>query len=145
MPVSPTLITVLLTVGRVLLGGLFVSGGIGHLMSLPAMARNMGTHGVPSPMFALVSGTAFQIIAGTSLMLGLFVPLAALGLIVFTIASSAMMLNFWSMTGEQRINAIEGWQSNIGVIGGLLIVIALTLQKTAPCHLLSLFASRCAG
>jgi putative oxidoreductase len=132
-------------VGRVLLGGLFVSGGIGHLMSLPAMARNMGTRGVPAPMLALVSGTAFEIIAGTCLMLGLFVPLAALGLIVFTIAASAMMMNFWSMSGEQRINAIDGWNSNMGVIGGLLIVIALTLQKTASCHFVSLFASRCAG
>jgi putative oxidoreductase len=145
MPVSPTFITVLLTVGRVLLGGLFVSGGIGHLMSLPTVARNMRTRGVPSPMLALVSGTAFQIIAGTCLMLGLFVPLAALGLIVFTIAASVMMMTFWSMTGEQRVNAIDGWQSNLGVIGGLLIVIALALQKAAPCDAISAFASHCAG
>jgi hypothetical protein len=34
------------------------------------------------------------------------------------------------MTGEKRTRAIDNWQSNLGVIGGLLIVCALALGKT---------------
>ena len=81
------------------------------------------------PMLALVSGTAFEMVAGACLAFGLFVPLAASGLIAFTITASVLMMNFWSMTGDERIHAIDGWQSNLGVIGGLLLVIALALQK----------------
>jgi len=145
MTISPNWILVLLTAGRVLLGGLFVSGGIGHLMSLPVMARTMRTRGVPFPMAALLSGTAFEIVAGAFLVLDLFVPLASLGLIVFTIAASVMMMNFWNMTGEERTNAIDGWQSNVGVIGGLLIVISLALQKAVSCYAIWPFISRCVG
>ena len=68
--------------------------------------------------------------AGALLMFGLLVPLAAVGLMLFTIAGSAMMMNFWDMTGEKRMSAIDGWHSNLGVIGGLLILTALALGKT---------------
>ena len=68
--------------------------------------------------------------AGALLMFGLLVPLAAVGLMLFTIAGSAMMMNFWDMTGEKRMSASDGWHSNLGVIGGLLILTALALGKT---------------
>lgn len=124
---------VLVTGGRLLLGGLFIIGGIGHLFALPTIAAQMRERTVPFPVLALSAGTAFEITAGMALMFGLFVPLAAFGLILFTIASSVMMMNFWNMTGEKRMSAIDGWVSNFGVIGGLLIVAALALDKTACC------------
>jgi putative oxidoreductase len=130
MTISPDETMVLVAVGRLLLGGLFILGGIGHLFALPTVAGQMAARGVPLPMLALIAGTAFQIVAGVLLMLGLFVPMAALGLILFTIAGSVMLMNFWDMTGEKRTRAIDNWQSNLGVIGGLLIVCALALGKT---------------
>ena len=135
MAISPDETMVLVAAGRLLLGGLFILGGIGHLFALPTVAGQMAARGVPLPMLALIAGTAFQIVAGVSLMLGLFVPMAALGLILFTIAGSVMLMNFWDMTGEKRTRAIDNWQSNLGVIGGLLIVCALALgtpYKTDP-------------
>lgn len=54
-------------------------------------------------------------------MLGLWVAAAAFGLIVFTVAASIMLLNFWSMEGEARIGARSAFESNIAIIGGLLI------------------------
>ena len=131
MAFSPDATMALIAVGRLLLGCLFILGGIGHLFALPSIAGQMGQRGVPLPMPTLIFGTAFQIVAGASLMLGLFVPLAALGLILFTLAGSVMMLNFWNMTGEKRMTAIDNWQSNLGVIGGLLIVAALAFGKVA--------------
>ncbi len=66
---APTLVVV----GRALLGCLFVGGGIRHLTIFAAIAKDMGRRGVPFPRLVLAAGTAFQIAAGTLLILGMFV------------------------------------------------------------------------
>ena len=111
--------------GRLLVGGLFIVGGITHCFVLPTMAGQMTEHGIPFAKPALIAGSLFEIAAGLAVMVGWLVPLAAGSLIVFTIASSCMMMNFWSLSGEKRMAAMDGWTSNLGVIGGLLIVAAL--------------------
>ncbi|MPZ40370.1 MAG: DoxX family membrane protein, partial [Rhizobiales bacterium] len=87
--------------------------------------KKMGVH---FPRLTLAAGTTFQITAGALLMFGLFVVPAALGLTIFTIAASVMMLPFWSMEGTPRIVAFNNWLSNIGIIGGLLIAAAHPLS-----------------
>jgi uncharacterized membrane protein YphA (DoxX/SURF4 family) len=52
-------------------------------------------------------------------------------LIVFTLVASTMFLHFWSMKGADRVNAINAWWSNIGIIGGMLVVVAHTLRHGA--------------
>ena len=115
----------LILAGRLLIGGLFVIGGITHFFVLPIMVRQMTERGVPFARPALIAGSLFEIIAGLTVMLGWLVSLAAGLLIAFTVASSCMMMNFWDLDGEKRLAALDGWMSNLGVIGGLLIVAAL--------------------
>lgn len=111
-------------IGRVLLGGLFVLGGIQHFTSFPAVSEGMVKRGVPMARLVLVVGSIFQIACGVLLMLGLWVTAAALGLVVFTLAASAMFMNFWRLGGEARAGAIGGWKTNLALIGGLLIAAA---------------------
>jgi putative oxidoreductase len=115
---------VLLIVGRLLLGGLFVYGGVHHLFTIPAITEAMIARGVPAARLVLLAGSAFQFIAGLLLMIGVFVAPAALGLVVFTVAASIMLLNFWDMEGPAREAAKNVWQSNLAIIGGLLIAAA---------------------
>ncbi|MCL1633633.1 DoxX family protein [Luteimonas sp. SX5] len=110
--------------GRVLLGGLFVLGGIEHFTSLPAVSGAMAKRGVPMAHLVLIAGSLFQIACGALLMLGLWVTAAALGLVVFTLAASAIFMNFWSLQGEARAGAIGGWKTNLALIGGLLVAAA---------------------
>ncbi|ANL35675.1 DoxX family protein [Rhizobium phaseoli] len=80
--------------------------------------------GIPFAKWVLISGSVFQIAAGLLLMLGLFVAAAAFGLIIFTLAASVMLLNFWDMEGTARDSAINSWKSNMAIIGGLLTAAA---------------------
>lgn len=114
----------LLILGRILLGGLFVFGGIKHFFIVPVLTEVMEKRGVPFAKLTLIAGSTFQTVAGTLLMAGLCVVPAAFGLIVFTIAASIMLLNFWDMQGEPREAAVNNWAVNVGVIGGLLIAAA---------------------
>ena len=117
--------------GRALLGALFIVGGIRHCFILPPLTQALANRGVPAPRLVLIAGTGLQIAAGTALLLGLYPILAVACLITFTLTASALLLNFWSLEGAERINAVNAWWSNVGVIGGLLVVAAHTLSRDA--------------
>ncbi|MPZ41450.1 MAG: DoxX family membrane protein, partial [Rhizobiales bacterium] len=84
MMIGPELAPTLMTAGRILLGFLFVAGGIIHIIMFAAIAGDMKKMGVHFPRLTLAAGTTFQITAGALLMFGLFVVPAALGLTIFT-------------------------------------------------------------
>jgi putative oxidoreductase len=111
-------------IGRVLLGGLFVLGGIHHFFALPGVTSALAARGVPMARVALIAASLFQILAGLLLMLGLWVAPAAIGLVVFTLVSSCLLLNFWDLEGPARASAKMTFQSNLAIIGGLLIAAA---------------------
>ena len=118
------IIELVAVIGRLLLGGLFVVGGVHHFFIAPMIADAIDKRGVPFPKFVFWAGTIFQLVAGACLMVGFYVIYAAAGLIGFTLAASVMMLNFWNMQGQDRTNAINGWLSNFAIIGGLLLAMA---------------------
>ncbi|QSY93803.1 DoxX family protein [Rhizobium bangladeshense] len=114
----------MLVIGRLLLGGLFVAGGVHHFFVTVPLTDAIEARGVPLAKWVLLSGSVFQIAAGFLLMLGLFVAAAAFGLIIFTLAASVLLLNFWDMQETARDSAINTWKSNMAIIGGLPIAAA---------------------
>ena len=114
--------------GRILLGGMFVVAGLRHLTIVPALTAAVTARGIPFPQAVVLAGTGFQITAGLSLAYGLFVAWAALGLILFTVVASAMLVNFWDKQGEERIALANAFQTNIGLIGGLMLAAAHGLR-----------------
>lgn len=117
-------------IGRLLLGGLFVVAGIRHFFIIPLVAQAIAQRGVPAPKLVLVVGSLFEIVAGLFLVLGILVVVASFGLIVFTVAASIMLLNFWSMQGPARDAAFNNCLSNLAVIGGLLVTAAHALAAS---------------
>jgi putative oxidoreductase len=116
---------ILLIAGRILLGGLFVFGGIKHFFMVPLLTEVMTQRGVPFPKLTLIAGSTFQTVVGALLIFGIFVTPASFGLIAFTVLASVMFLNFWDMpAGEQREAAKNNVAVNVGVIGGLLLAAA---------------------
>jgi putative oxidoreductase len=115
---------ILLILGRFLLGGLFVYGGVHHLFAIPALTQALAARGVPAPQLVLLVGSAFQFVAGLLLILGLFVAPASFALILFTLTASVMLVNFWDMEGPAREAATNVWLSNLAIVGGLLITAA---------------------
>jgi putative oxidoreductase len=117
-------VAVLLVLGRLLLGGLFLFAGIRHFWLLDPLTGLLASRGVPAPRLALIAGSVWEGVFGALLVLGIAVPLAALALVGFTIVATALFLNFWSMEGQQREIALNGALTNVGVVGGLLIAAA---------------------
>lgn len=118
----------LVLAGRILLGGIFVVAGLHHLRIVPILTAAVEARGLPLPRAVVLIGTGFQITAGLTLMYGMFIAWAALGLILFTIVASVMLVNFWDKQGEERIALANAFRTNVGLIGGLLLAAAQGLR-----------------
>lgn len=110
--------------GYFLMGGIFVFAGIDHFRNFPAVRGMMAQRGWPIPGPLLASVSAFQIMAGLCLALGLFRPWAALGLAVFTVAASLSFLDFWRTNTPDRMWMRSEFIINTGLLGGLLLAFA---------------------
>ena len=124
MPLPAEIAPVVLAAGRVLLGGLYVSGGVHHFFELTPLTNAMRARGVPAPRLSLLFGSVFQAVFGLLLMLGLYVAWASLALVAFTIVASIIFLNFWNLQGDARTASIRALQTNVALCGGLLIAAA---------------------
>lgn len=111
----------LIIVGRVLLGGYYVWGGVHHFFLIEPITRMVADRGMPAPKLVMLGGSVFQIVCGVALALGLYVTAAALGLVLFTIIASVMLVNWWDMEGDARFNALNTFKANLALIGGLMI------------------------
>ncbi|MFA5900955.1 MAG: DoxX family protein [Hyphomicrobium sp.] len=118
--------TVLVTVGQLLMGGLFVWAGLNHFgpageKLIPILAAR----GIPQPRRALYAASSFEAVCGACLMLGIAVAPVAIALVVFTIAVSVLLVNFWDMPeGDAREMLKTVWASNSAIVGGLLVTAA---------------------
>ena len=114
-----------LIAGRILLGGVFVRGGLTHFSALTPMSEAMRARGVPLARTTLIVGTLWQIVFGVLLMIGVFPALAALALALFLVLATIMMLNFWDHPpGPEREALVRGFASNVAILGGLLTAAA---------------------
>ncbi|WMT91371.1 DoxX family protein [Pelagibacterium sp. H642] len=121
---TPELADTAIIVARILVGALFIIGGLRHFPVLDAMTAAMKERGVPQARLVLIVGSIYQIVLGITLALGLFAAASALGLILFTVLATVMMLNFWDKEGPQRAALFNGFMSNVAIIGGLLALAA---------------------
>ncbi len=123
---DPIFAHVLITVGQLLLGALYVWAGLNHFG--PAGERvvpMLAARGVPMPREALYAASVFELLCGACLMLGIAVAPAALGLALFTLVASVILVNFWDMpAGEMREGLKIVFASNAAIVGGLLIAAA---------------------
>lgn len=111
-------------IGLLLIGGVFVFAGIDHFVRFKQTIALLAEQGLPLPGLTLAAGSAVEVVAGLCLAAGFYQPYAALVLVVFTIAASFMLLNFWRYSGEQRQGLRSAFIINVAVIGGLLVAAA---------------------
>ena len=99
---------------RICLCLIFLKAGISHIIGYSGTVEMMSSQGLPIPSVLLIFTIAFQILGGLSLLLGYKVKIGSLLLIVFLIPATLAFHN--------PVNDINGFLKNIGLIGGLLMV-----------------------
>ncbi len=100
---------------RVCLCLIFLKAGISHIIGYSSTVEMMSSKGLPIPDILLIFTIAFQLLGGLSLLLGYKVKIGSWLLIAFLIPATLAFHN--------PASDINGFLKNIGLIGGLLMVI----------------------
>lgn len=102
---------------RICLCLIFFKAGISHIIGFNSTVEMMTNNGLPLANVLLFFTIVFQLLGGLSLLLGYQVKLGSLLLILFLIPAT---LVFHNPIGNP--NQINDFLKNIGLIGGLLMV-----------------------
>ena len=110
--------------GLTLLGGVFVWAGADHFLRFGEVAAMLEERGFPAQRAMLAAGSLVEIVAGACLAAGFHTTWAAAALILFTIAATVTLLDFWRHDGAARQGLRSAFIINIAVIGGLMLAAA---------------------
>lgn len=116
MPRHATLIS---TVGRVLIGLVFVMSGLSKLAAAQATQAYIASVGLPAPVLGYVVAIAVEAGAGALLLVGFQTRLVAAVLAAFTLATAIFVHNNFA---DQ--NTMVHFLKNLMIIGGLFQIVA---------------------
>ena len=110
--------------GQLLIAFLFLATGIINAgWKFQQHLDRMIDAGVPLARPALIIGFAMQFAGGAMLALDYRVSLAAIILIIFTVAATAIFHRFWLIEDPLRRHlAVSFVFNNLGIVGGLLLL-----------------------
>jgi uncharacterized membrane protein YphA (DoxX/SURF4 family) len=133
----------LFIVGRVLLALIFILSGIQKLLDLSATAGMIEARlvvppalidleanvvewsGMPLPkVLAVVSGVA-ELLGGLMIATGFGLRVAAVMLILFTLAVTGLFHDFWNLPGAEAANAMAHAMKNLSIVGALLMLFVI--------------------
>jgi putative oxidoreductase len=120
--------------GRFILGGPFLMGGVEKLMSLDKFAATLVKGGVSDQFAAVLAPVAagVEAVGGLLIILGLFTHWASLLMIAFTLIASFVGHRFWEFDGEVRMLQMANFMKNIMIVGAFCL---LYVAGGGPCSI----------
>jgi putative oxidoreductase len=110
---------------RVLLSSPFLYSGVDKCWRWSAAQREVAASGLPWPTLLHLVTVVVQLGGGLSLLLGIEARLGALLLLLFLIPVTVMYHPFWKRSGADLVTEADHFLSNLAIIGGLLVIVAL--------------------
>ena len=113
-----------------LLCAAYIQGPVTKILDFDGAIAEMTHFGLsPAPLFA-VGVIVFELVASTMILIGRWRWLAALALAAFTLAATFVALRFWEMpAGQGQMMATNAFYEHLGLIGGFLLVALVDLAR----------------
>jgi uncharacterized membrane protein YphA (DoxX/SURF4 family) len=113
------------SLGRLLLAGIFISGGADAFLKPGGRVDKVAAAGLPEPKQSVELNGLAMVIGGTLLGLGLAPKLAASLLLVCLLPTTVVGHAFWKEESEAvRKGQMTQFYKNLGLLGGLLLVLS---------------------
>jgi putative oxidoreductase len=112
-------------IGRVMVGGMYLSAGVTNLIELDGKAGYTASKGVPDPKTWVTLASLLLVVAGFSFITGLRPRIGIGALVLFLIPVTLIMHNFWVFDGIQRMSELHAFLGNLGLLGSALIFLAI--------------------
>jgi uncharacterized membrane protein YphA (DoxX/SURF4 family) len=111
--------------GRLLVGGLYLSAGIQNLLNLEGQAAYAAAKGVPLAGPAVVAASLLLLAGGSSILAGFRPHLGVLAIVGFLVPVTFLMHGFWHLQGMQRVAETYRFLGNLGLLGSALLFLAI--------------------
>lgn len=111
-----------LLISRIALVVLFPISAYFKIMQWPGIVGMLTTQGAPLPMVGGMLAIAAETIFPLLIVIGLQTRLAAFGMILYTLGTSAIGHRFWEFTGGAQVGQIFSFFKNLAMCGGFLIL-----------------------
>lgn len=134
---------ILFTVGRVLFVLIFLLSGATKLWDISGTAAMVAAKvavppalaglaaqaetmtGMQTPQLLGILYAAGEIVAALMIVFNFGTRIAALALIVLTVAATYYFHDFWNQAGPEQLNNLAHAMKNLSIVGGLLVFFAL--------------------
>ncbi len=123
-PFPPTVASAAALAGRILLALVYLPAGLQKLGAYSGTAEYMAAKGMTMIPVLLPLSIVVEIGAPLLLIFGLWTWLGAGLLAGFTLIASLIFHDFWNQTDMEQIIQMTMFTKNIGLIGGLLLLVA---------------------
>jgi uncharacterized membrane protein YphA (DoxX/SURF4 family) len=143
---------ILFTAGRVLFVLIFILSGAQKLWDISGTAAEIAKKftvppafvefaaqlqtmtGMQTPQLLAIFCGVVEIVAALMIIFNFATRLATLALILFTIAATYYMHDFWNQLGPERLDNMVHALKNLSIVGGLLVLFALGSWRPAAEH-----------
>ena len=115
---------VILLLGRIALGAIFVKSGLQKLLALSAFAASLASRGVPQSSVWAVIGATVEFVGGILIVTGLRTREASLLMVLFVIVATGISHRYWEFADAARRLQESQFFKNLSIIGGFVLLFA---------------------
>ena len=112
----------LVLAARLLLATLFMVFGWRKLRDYSGTVSQMVQLGVPMPIAAAAVATFMELPVAFAVAVGAFTRPLALLMFLYTLGTARFGHRYWTMTGSERVDNMDGFFKNLGIMGGFLLL-----------------------
>jgi putative oxidoreductase len=112
----------LILAARLLLATLFLIFGWRKLTDFSGTVSQMVQLGVPMPVLAAAVATFMELPVAFAVVVGAFTRPSALLMFLYTLGTARFGHRYWTMTGSERVDNMDGFYKNLGIMGGFLLL-----------------------
>ena len=112
----------LILAARLLLATLFLIFGWRKLRDFSGTVSQMAQLGVPVPVLAAAVATFMELPVAFAVAVGAFTRPSALLMFFYTLGTALIGHRYWTMTGADQVDSMDGFYKNLGIMGGFLLL-----------------------
>ena len=114
--------SLMMIVGRVLLGIYFLLPGLGKILTYSDNIILLTSKGVPLTSIALPLTILIEVILGAMLIFDRYIKMSSMILFALTLLINIFIHDFWNLSGVMQSHEAQNFYKNMGVAAGLLIL-----------------------
>ena len=112
----------LILAARFLLAALFLIFGWRKLRDYSGTVDQMVQLGVPMPVLAAAVATFMELPVAFAVAVGAFTRSSALLMFFYTLGTALIGHRYWTLTGTDRVDSMDGFYKNFAIMGGFLLL-----------------------